>query len=55
MHGIGEVERSCPPRQREKAPFWRKAEYLIVEQLKFGIFHELFGGFAGLQLLDHIL
>ena len=55
MHGIGEVERGRPARQGDKAPLRREAEYLIVEQLKFGIFHELFSRFAGLQLLDHIL
>ena len=49
------VKRGRPSRQGDKTSLWREAEHLIIEQLKFRIFHELFSRFAGLQLLDHIL
>ena len=41
MHGVGEIDRCRPPRQRDQPPLRREAEDLIVEQLELGVFEEL--------------
>ncbi len=52
VHGIGEIDRRRPARQRDQATLGREAEDLILEQLELGVLEELFRVVAFEQRFD---
>src|SRR5262249_4871958 len=42
VHRVGEVDGRRTPRQGNQATLWRKAEYLVLEQLELRVLQKLF-------------